>query len=113
MSSEDGNEAGSRASRDKMASTTARAYRITLETSCPGIHAEFRSVTFAQHADDLAWTANEIGVRPLTDFCQPGLFSAAEGLHSVQALSREISALLDLGGWTEEVLADLCTCEQT
>ena len=88
----------------------AAAYLIVYERPVEGLDT-FRSETLAREVGDLNWTAAEIGVRPLSEFCGSTWFDAADGLRSVEALWREISAW-STAKETTEILSDLQECER-
>jgi hypothetical protein len=88
----------------------AAAYLIVYEWPVEGLDV-FRSETLAREVGDLNWTAAEIGVRPLSEFCGSAWFDAAEGLRSVQTLRREISAW-STAKETAGILSDLQECER-
>lgn len=73
-----------------------------------------QSGVVAREVAVLDWTAKEIGVRPLSEFVGTSYEAALEGLMTVQALIREISAwpsdvnVKDVGG----ILGDLRECER-
>lgn len=107
------------------------AYFIVLERPIAGVDTSMDGKSLAKAADDLDWTARQIGVKPLSEFVSvdphvareiledetsglPELqqFSAAEGLKSVLALIREIQAWPSGTGKTEGLLSDLRECER-
>lgn len=87
---------------------------MVFENPLTGIHSLPRSGVIAREVAVLDWTAKEIGVRPLSEFVGPRYVPASEGLHSVRALIREISAwpsgvdVKDVAG----ILAVLRECER-
>ena len=87
-------------------------YVLVLECTVDGLDTPFRCESFARETADLNWTATEIGVRPLSEFCDGQMFSAAAGLRSVQALFREISAWPPGVKETAPILRDLQLCER-
>jgi len=70
----------------------ASAYSIKLERPLGKVDASFRSEALAREVADLNWTAIEIGVRPLSEYCSAQFFLADDGVRTVQTLFREIAA---------------------
>jgi hypothetical protein len=87
------------------------AYTIKLEQPLDGGNDSFRSEALAREVTDLNWTATEIGVRPLSEYCSAQFFSADDGLNSVQTLFREIAAWSGVKE-TADILRDLKDCER-
>lgn len=87
---------------------------MVFENPLTGIHSLPRSGVIAREVAVLDWTAKEIGVRPLSEFVGTSYKAALEGLMTVQALIREISAwpsgvdVKDVAG----ILAVLRECER-
>ena len=88
------------------------AYSIKLESPLDGGNTSFRSEALARAATNLNWTATEIGVRPLSEYCSAQFFSADDGLRSVQTLFREIAAWPPGAEQTADILHDLGDCER-
>jgi hypothetical protein len=83
----------------------AAAYFIKLERPLGG--ASFRSEALAREVTDLNWTATEMGLRPLSEYCSPQFFSADDVLRTVQTLFREIAAWPPGAKETADILRDL------
>ncbi len=88
------------------------AYSIKLERPLGEADASFRSEALAKEVTDLNWTATEIGVRPLSEYCSAQFFQADEGLRTVQTLFREIAAWPQGAKETADILRDLKDCER-
>ena len=89
----------------------AAAYSIKLERPLGEADASFRSEALAREVTDLNWTATEMGLRPLSEYCSPQFFSANEGVRTVQTLFREIAAWPPGVKETADILRDLKECE--
>ena len=89
----------------------AAAYSIKLERPLGEADASFRSEALAREVTDLNWTATEMGLRPLSEYCSPQFFSADEGVRTVQTLFREIAAWPPGVKETADILRDLKECE--
>jgi hypothetical protein len=90
----------------------AVAYFIKFERPFGGADATYRSETLAREVADLSWTATEMGLRPLSEYCSPQFFSADEGVRTVQTLFREIAAWPPGVKETADILRDLKECER-
>jgi hypothetical protein len=90
----------------------AAAYYIKLERPPGEMDASFRSEALAREVTDLNWTATEIGVRPLSEYCAAQFFPADDGLRTVQTLFREIAAWPPGVNETADILRDLKECER-
>jgi hypothetical protein len=86
-------------------------YTIVCEPSLGGIETGFRAYTMPLYTTELQWTAEEIGVTPLSEFFSAQFFPPDEGLRSLQALIREIDAWPPVTSRTADLLRDLRACE--
>ncbi|HEX7863061.1 MAG TPA: hypothetical protein VF773_22220 [Verrucomicrobiae bacterium] len=87
------------------------AYIIKFERPPGGADTSFRSEALAREIADLNWTATELALRPLSDYCSPQFFSSVDGVRTVQSLFREIAAWVPGTKDTTELLRDLKKCE--
>jgi hypothetical protein len=90
----------------------AAAYIIKLERPIGEAVASFRSEALVRDVTELDWTATEMGLRPLSEYCSPQFFPAAAGVHTVQTLFREIAAWPPGEKETADILRDLKECER-
>jgi hypothetical protein len=88
-----------------------QSYRIVLKQPVTEDAGSFCGQALIERMADLDWTAKELNVRPLSEFCSSEMFSAEEGLRSVSTLIREIGAWVVSPGETDELLRDLRACE--
>jgi len=90
----------------------AAAYIIKLERPIGEAAASFHSEALVREVADLDWTATEMGLRPLSAYCSPQFFLAADGVRTVQTLFREIAAWPPGEKETADILRDLKECER-
>ena len=90
----------------------AAAYFIKFERPLGEADSSFRSEALAREVTDLNWTATEMGLRPLSEYCSPQFFSADDGVRTVQTLFREIAAWPPGVKETADILRDLKECER-
>ena len=90
----------------------AAAYFIKLELPLGEADTSFRSEALAREVADLNWTASEMGLQPLSEYCSPQFFSADDGVRTVQTLFREIAAWPPGVKETAAILRDLKECER-
>jgi hypothetical protein len=88
------------------------AYSIKLERPLGEADVSFRSEALAREVTDLNWTATEIGVRPLSEYCSPQFFSADDGVRTVKTLFREIAGWAPGEKETADILRDLKDCQR-
>jgi hypothetical protein len=87
------------------------AYTIVLDQPAPEVTGRVFGRALLERIADVDWTARELAVRPLSEFCSPEMFSAEDGLNSIRPLFREIAAWVVAPGEIDALLQDLRACE--